>query len=188
MNAHQRFSGDSMSRPGAPQVSTVVAGIDTDEGSGRGTVRGPGAVPRALAEITRTTVRTVLLAALAAGTVLLGGCDADGDGFDDTTGEPVVTTRSGDVAAGEPSLGTATADTTWVVVGVGYAGPRGGPGRHYVMCVPDWALGSDPRAAGHGLWKEVDIPRDDGSLEEGDPCPPGGMIYDDGPFRSDGEP
>lgn len=120
-----------------------------------------------------TTGKRVLLGALAA--LLLAGChNADGSGHETTA-----------VAESDDSLGRATADTRWVVEGVAYAGPRGGPGRHYVMCVPDGVLGSDPRTPGRGLWKEVDIPSDDGSLDRGDPCPSGGTIYDDGPVRLD---
>lgn len=36
-----------------------------------------------------TTTRRLLLASLIAGALLLAGCDADGDGYDDETGEPV---------------------------------------------------------------------------------------------------
>lgn len=117
--------------------------------------------------------RLLLAVALAA---FLAGCDQDGDGYDDQTGEPVPTVGAVD------GLGIATPGTRWVVEGS--AGPRG-PDNDVLICVPAWAYGHEPTEPGYGLWKEV--PAADADMPgDGQPCLPGGTIYDDGPIRTDG--
>ncbi|HEX2299679.1 MAG TPA: hypothetical protein VHH34_14395 [Pseudonocardiaceae bacterium] len=88
-------------------------------------------------------------------------------------------------------LGTAGPGTRWVVAGKGYAGPRGGLGVVSVHCVPDWAYDHDPTEPGYGVWKEVPAGTDPAiplPWQDGEPCPPGGTIYDDGPIRPDRAP
>jgi hypothetical protein len=144
--------------------------------------------------MSRTSRLGVVAGIVTAGVLLLTGCEP-------TTGTAGQSgCAPGGLAAfqpdhcqaaeqGEPGsegLGTVNPDTPWVVSGFGYSGPRGGPGRHYVECRPDDDTSYDRTVYGHGAWKEVDGYRDDGSLTEGDPCPSGGTIYDDGPIRQDG--
>ena len=105
----------------------------------------------------------------------LSGCDSDTEDPGQLSGD--------DSPVG---LGVAPDDTECVVSGFGYSGPRGGGGRHYVECRPSTDVWYDQTEYGHGVWKEVDGYPDDGSLNEDDPCPAGGTIYDDGQAREDG--
>ncbi len=130
--------------------------------------------------MTTNAAKPAVIAAVITTCALLTGCDPDGTGLDDQTGELLITTGPVD---GPVGLGSATPGTHWVLTGA--AGPRG-PDNDVLLCVPDWAYDHEPAEQGYGLWKEIPETEVPDELSDGDPCPPGGLIYDDGPIRPDG--